>query len=320
MRAIAVPDASASTQPRAPQPQTRAVGFDDDVADVAGVAVGAVEQAAVERRCRRRRPSTRPSRCSCARPRPRRSSPRRARAPWRRCRSTPGSPRVLGEPGAQREVAPRRDVERRDGFAAARHRTAASDADRAGGAGPRRRGRRSPPSACANSVVGVGRMRRRHDAPIASTCPSASTMPTASFVPPMSMATTVRVMRPASRFDAQRQRRRCRRARGAGRTGRRRACRTARRAGRPRTRAPAPRARRARRRGCGRAARSGRRCSRRSARRGRARVVAVRYSRTIVPSGAPFTSSRNRVVPSGATSRGGGCPARDHDMSPVAGS
>ena len=45
---MAVPDASASRQPRAPHAHRRAVGLDDHVADVAGVAVGAVEQAAVE--------------------------------------------------------------------------------------------------------------------------------------------------------------------------------------------------------------------------------------------------------------------------------
>ena len=46
--AMAVPDASASRQPRPPHGARPAVGLDDDVADVAGVAVGAVEQPAVE--------------------------------------------------------------------------------------------------------------------------------------------------------------------------------------------------------------------------------------------------------------------------------
>ena len=47
MRAIAVPDASASRQPRAPHAALVAVGLDDDVADVPGVAAAAVEQPAV---------------------------------------------------------------------------------------------------------------------------------------------------------------------------------------------------------------------------------------------------------------------------------
>ena len=47
-RAMAVPEASASRHPRAPHAADGAVGLDDDVADVAGVAVGAVEQPTVE--------------------------------------------------------------------------------------------------------------------------------------------------------------------------------------------------------------------------------------------------------------------------------
>ena len=47
MAAIDVPDASASRQP-APRTHTPAVRLDDDVADVTGVALGAVEQPAVE--------------------------------------------------------------------------------------------------------------------------------------------------------------------------------------------------------------------------------------------------------------------------------
>ena len=85
------PDASASRQPCAPQPHTRAVGLDDDVADVAGVAGGAVEQAAVEHD-----PAADAGRhdhgdevALAARPRP--PSPRRGPAPWRRCRRTPAA-------------------------------------------------------------------------------------------------------------------------------------------------------------------------------------------------------------------------------------
>ena len=64
----------------------RAVGLDDDVADVAGVAVVAVEQATVEDDARRRRRSTRPWPGSPGRRRRRRASPRRGPGPWRRCR------------------------------------------------------------------------------------------------------------------------------------------------------------------------------------------------------------------------------------------
>ena len=46
--AMAVPDASASRQPCGAAGARPAVGLDDHVADVAGVAVGAVEQPAVE--------------------------------------------------------------------------------------------------------------------------------------------------------------------------------------------------------------------------------------------------------------------------------
>ena len=55
MAAMAVPDASASRQPRAPHPHAVAVGLDDHVADVAGVAVGARRAAGRRARCRRRR-------------------------------------------------------------------------------------------------------------------------------------------------------------------------------------------------------------------------------------------------------------------------
>ena len=48
MAAMAVPDASASRQPRRAARAQAAVGLDDHVADVAGVAAGAVEQPAVE--------------------------------------------------------------------------------------------------------------------------------------------------------------------------------------------------------------------------------------------------------------------------------
>ena len=95
--AIAVPDASASRQPRAPQPHGAAVGLDDHVADVAGVAVGAVEQPAVEddaaadagRHDHREVVAHAGAR--------RRSTLRRARAPWRRCRPR-GRPVCACEP------------------------------------------------------------------------------------------------------------------------------------------------------------------------------------------------------------------------------
>ena len=48
MAAMAVPDASASRQPRPPQRAGPTVGLDDDMTDVPGVAEPALEQSAVE--------------------------------------------------------------------------------------------------------------------------------------------------------------------------------------------------------------------------------------------------------------------------------
>ena len=185
MRAIAVPDASASRQPRAPQPHSCAVGFDDHVTDVARVAGGAVEQPAVEHDAaadagRHDHPDV-----VVARRAPRRPSLRRARAPWRRCRRTPaarcssarrarnGNPRHAGmfsgetcsppRPSARRSRRPLRPRRR----SAIRSTSATSAREQA----PRRR-RRPESGPCIRSYI----------------VPSSPTTAAASFVPPMSMA------------------------------------------------------------------------------------------------------------------------------------
>ena len=135
-----VPDASASRQPRPPQHARPAVGLDDDVADVAGVA-GARRRAAGRRaRCRPRRRSTRPwpmkSRTPAAAPR----QPSPAPAPWRRCRRTPaGRSRSASRGAAAGSRARPGCSAARPSLAARRHRPAAADAAHRPAARRRRR-------------------------------------------------------------------------------------------------------------------------------------------------------------------------------------
>ena len=161
--AMAVPDASASRQPRAPHAHTPAVGLDDHVADVAGVAVGAVEQPAVEHDAAADAGRhDHGEEVAHARAR-RRASPRRGRAPWRRCRrgraararsasrGRSGKPRQAGMLSGDTASPPRR------------HRPAAPDAAgdlvaRADLVDRLERGRRTPPRA--SPSVGRGRDAR----------------------------------------------------------------------------------------------------------------------------------------------------------------
>ena len=178
----------------APQPHAAPVGLDDDVADVAGVAGGAVEQPAVEHD-----PAADPGRHHHgeevrARRRRRRPSPRRGRAPWRRCRRTVGSPVSAGQPragaGSRRTCG---DVERRHRLAAGRHRPAAPHAagDLVAAPRPRRRpGEGGEPGLGVAVGRGVGDL-----GPVEQPRRAASTRPAASFVPPMSTASTDRSRR-----------------------------------------------------------------------------------------------------------------------------
>ena len=157
------------------------------------------------RRCRRAPSSSRPSSTmppptpvdttmarksahADAAPRP---SPRPGPAPWRRCRRSVGQPGELGQPAAQRELAPRRDVQRRDRARrpavigpplpdAARHRSAPSPAPR-----PRRPGRAARRTARSPSASRPRSARWRRS----TTAPSRGRRrPAASLVPPMSTA------------------------------------------------------------------------------------------------------------------------------------
>ena len=120
--AKAVPDASASRQPRAPH-GTSLLGLDDDVADVAGVA-DAVRRSLRRARCLRRRRSTPPSRGSLRPPAaPIHPSPN-ARALASLSTKT-GSP-VASATRTQREPTPRGDVQRRHLVSARSHGTTAS--------------------------------------------------------------------------------------------------------------------------------------------------------------------------------------------------
>ena len=126
---MAVPDASASRQPRAPHDATTAVGLDDDVADVAGVPGRPVEQLAVDDD-----PTADAGRHG------ERAERRQALG---RAEPTLGQRQGLGveiavhrelehlaQVLAQRERPPGRDVHRRHGRALALDRSGATDADR----------------------------------------------------------------------------------------------------------------------------------------------------------------------------------------------
>ena len=162
------------------------VGFDDDVADVARVAVVAVEEPAVEDDAAAHARWTRPWRGSSARPARRRASPRRARAPWRRCRSCTGSPSASAS--RARSGKPRQPgmlsgdtVSPPSGHRARRSPRRRRPRHRCGPRRPPRGARDEHPSA--SSAVGRGADRSGRAARRRSV-----TMPAAIFVPPTSTA------------------------------------------------------------------------------------------------------------------------------------
>ena len=159
-------------------------GLDDEVADVAGVAVGAVEQPAVEHDAAADAGAARPWRGSPSSPRaaPHQPSPRASALAS--LSTTTGRPGQLRQPRSQREVPPAGDVQRRDEPAAGGHRAAAADADGDRSARTCRRAWRSTSAA----RPGQGSVRSVGRSVLATTCPSSSTTPTASLVPPMSIA------------------------------------------------------------------------------------------------------------------------------------
>ncbi len=200
--AMAVPDASASRQPWLPQRQARPSG-----STITWPMWPALPSAPSSRRPSSTIPPPTPvdttmARKSATAPRPRPASPRPAPAPWRRCRRTVGQAERVGQARPQREVAPGRDVEGRDGLARRRHRTAgahpAHDRSRPSPLGAPRphlghqrqqRGRTAPrPSRPAASAPGRGR----------AISPADDTSPAASLVPPMSMARAGRRPGPGS--------------------------------------------------------------------------------------------------------------------------
>ena len=190
--ASAVPDASASRQPRLPHGHGAPVGDDDHVTDVAGVARAGRRASGRRGRCRHPPRSTRPWRCSHADPAAAPTHPSPSASALASLSTNVGRPVSSARPAPQGKRSPARDVQRRHLFAARAHRSPAPDAAddevvvRADPAIVV--GRRAP----ARSAQSSSRRRRgrgcRNAGPAAPGSPSRSTRPAAILVPPMSTA------------------------------------------------------------------------------------------------------------------------------------
>ena len=189
--AIAVPDASASRQPRRAARARPAVGLDDDVADVAGVARRPVEQPAVDHdpaaHARRHDHGEVVARAA-GRARP---TPRPGASALASLSTNTGSPVSPASRARSGKLAPGGDVQRRH-----RRRRPASSARRSPRrTRPRRPGRDLGPTERGEPLpqrLGVAAGGRGARCAASGRHPAAVTRPTASFVPPMSTARPTR--------------------------------------------------------------------------------------------------------------------------------
>ena len=186
---MAVPDASASRQPRPPHAHGRPSGSTMTWPMWPALPRGAVEQPAVEHDAAADagRHDHRDE-VALARPR-RRSSPRRAPAPWRRCRRTSAA-RCASARRARSGKARHAGMLSGDTVTAARRPSARRTRPRTRPAAPAGRldHRSTSPASAANSASASSPRRSAASDAGQRPRPRSSTTPAASFVPPMSTA------------------------------------------------------------------------------------------------------------------------------------